>query len=1169
MRLALATGGALLLALLTWLLLSGINTNVSAYAEMQRALDDFALADASIGRDVLQARAGLLGNYDVLAEAEQAMESAASRIRLHVEAKNLDPKPVEALAASVGQYEDLIERFKTDNSLLQNSLSYVGQLSTDPAFGALGDQFAPSATALAAAVLRLAGDSSPESAKSLQQRINRFEAQAPTGGLEGEAAHALLAHARLLSDLLPEVDQTLRALIAAPTRQPFEETRELLARAQAGFEVTAQRFRVLLYAVSLGLLVIALWLGQRSWTRTLRIRRLVDANIIGIFMWDFEGRILEANEAFLDIVGYDHEDLVAGRIRWTDLTPPEWRDRDARLLQDHRVTGSLQPFEKEYFRKDGTRVPVLIGVATFERSGNQGVAFVLDLTERKRAEQALRRSEAYLAEAQRLSHTGTWVLNPTTMQYLYWSDESYRIWGFDPLRGPPSRDALWQRIHDRDRVWEEVQEAVRQKKDYSGEFKVVLPDGTVKYLAATSHHLFSTNGEIVEVIGTNVDVTERKRAELALRESEGKFRDYAETASDWFWETDPDYRFTLLTDNAFGSASASRIGTRCWDHALDLETEPEKWRLLRATYDSRKAFRDFVYCTMGGTGSRMYVSASGKSVFDASGEFRGYRGTCTDVTERKRAEEALRDSEHALRRSEAYLADSQRLSHTGTWVLNPTTNQYRYWSAEMDRIWGTDPLQGLPSRETVRQRIHPDDRDRVWEKVQEALRQKKDYSGEFRIVLPDGTVKHVTAHSHHLFSTNGELVEVIGTSVDVTERKRADEALRESEGKFRDYAETASDWFWETGTDYKFTLLTENAFGSDSADRVGTACWEHALDLETEPEKWRLIQATLDSRKPFRDFVYRRLGSNGSPMYVRASGKPVFGANGEFRGYRGTGTDVTALILAQEEHERLRQLESDLAHTNRLNMMGELAASLAHEIAQPVATARNNARAAMHFLDRSSPDPGQVREALACVVDDADRAGEILDRIRDHIKKAPPRKERVDLNQAINDVIALAQDAIVENGVSIQTRLAERLPDVQVDCVQLQQVVLNLILNAVEAMSAIKKEARELSISTEQHHADGVLVTVRDSGPGIAPEYLDRVFDAFYTTKSSGVGMGLSICRSIIGAHGGRLWTDANPTGGAVFQFTLPSAGKELTNPRPAGHQIGEPNEDTAPDAPR
>jgi PAS domain S-box-containing protein len=525
-------------------------------------------------------------------------------------------------------------------------------------------------------------------------------------------------------------------------------------------------------------LVIALRLGQRLWTRTLRIRRLVDANIIGIFIWDIEGRIIEANDAFLRLVGYDHDDIVSGRIRWTELTPPEWRERDERVVAELRSTGSLQPFEKEYFRKDGSRVPVLIGVAAFEKGGNQGVAFVLDLTERKRAEQALRRSEDWLAQAQRLSHTGNWVFNPTTMRYLYWSDESYRIWGVDPLQGLPSRDNVWQRIH-------------------------------------------------------------------------------------------------------------------------------------------------------------------------------------------------------------------------------------------------------------------PDDRAGVWEAVQEALRQQRGFVAEFRIVLPDGTVKYLEATTHHEFSSLGAVVEAVSTQVDVTERKRA-----------------------------------------------------------------------------------------------------------------------------QEEHERLRQLESDLAHMNRLSMMGELAASLAHEIAQPIGAAHNNARAAMNFLDRSPPDSGQVREALACVVDDAGRAANILDRIRDQIKKAPPRKESVDLNQAINDVTALAQGAIIKNGVSVQTRFTEGLPHVQADCVQLQQVVLNLILNAVEAMSSVKKGARELSISTEKNQTGNVLVAVRDSGPGIDSEHIEQVFEAFYTTKSSGVGMGLSICRSIIEAHGGRLWAEANAPRGAVFQFTLPTE-SEFKDSLQAAHQAREPREDT------
>jgi PAS domain S-box-containing protein len=272
---------------------------------------------------------------------------------------------------------------------------------------------------------------------------------------------------------------------------------------------------------------------------------------------------------------------------------------------------------------------------------------------------------------------------------------------------------------------------------------------------------------------------------------------------------------------------------------------------------------------------------------------------------------------------------------------------------------------------------------------------------------------------------------------------------------------------------------------------------------------------------------------------------------------------VVDLTERKRAEETLRQLESDLARMNRLSVIGELAASLAHEITQPIASARNNARAALNFLDKQPADLGEVREALGCVVGDTDRAGHIVDRVRDQIKKAPPRKDPFDLNNAISEVIVLAGSAIANNGVSVQTRLTEGLFPVQGDRVQLQQVVLNLILNAVEAMSSVEAGPRELLISTEQSQPGGVLVAVRDSGPGIDPEHLERVFEAFYTTKSSGVGMGLSICRSIIEAHGGRLWADMNASRGAVFRFTLPSAEGELMTSLQAAHQTGEPHEDT------
>jgi C4-dicarboxylate-specific signal transduction histidine kinase len=276
---------------------------------------------------------------------------------------------------------------------------------------------------------------------------------------------------------------------------------------------------------------------------------------------------------------------------------------------------------------------------------------------------------------------------------------------------------------------------------------------------------------------------------------------------------------------------------------------------------------------------------------------------------------------------------------------------------------------------------------------------------------------------------------------------------------------------------------------------------------------------------------------DGEYRWFDFRGVPIRDDSGRIARWYVLLTDVEDRTRALAQ---LEQMQSDLAHMNRVSMMGELAASLSHEIMQPIASARNNARAAQNFLDMQPPDLGEVREALSCIVGDTDRAGDIVDRIRDHIKKAPPRKEHFDLNEAINEVMVLGRSEIIKNGVRGQTRLSEELFPVHGDRVQLQQVVLNLLLNAVEAMSSVEAGARELLISTEQDHT-GVLVAVRDSGPGIHPEHLERVFESFYTTKPRGTGMGLSICRSIIDAHGGRLWAEANEPRGAIFQFTLPA----------------------------
>jgi PAS domain S-box-containing protein len=656
-----------------------------------------------------------------------------------------------------------------------------------------------------------------------------------------------------------------------------------------------------------------------------------------------------------------------------------------------------------------------------------------------------------------------------------------------------------------------------------------------------------------------IEDVERRRAEEAFRESEDKLRQIIETVPGFLWSAGPNGEPTHINQRMldYSGMRFEDFLPDGWGECVHPADFPETAKAFYHAIQTGVSYQG-VHRVRRSDGEYRWHHARAEPLRDRQERIVQWYGVSVDIDEAKKAEDRLR-------RSEAYLAEAQRLSHCGVAAYNATT--VLYGSEEIYRIWGFDPAQGVPSREAVFQRIHPDDRDRLKAEVQRAVGEKRGYSIGYRIVLPDGTVKHLESIGQPMFSASGELVEIVTTQLDVTERTRAEQALRESEAKFRDYAETASDWFWEVGPDYKFTLLTENAYGSRPADRIGTACWDHALDLEAEPEKWRLVRATLDSRQPFRDFVYCSMGGNGSPMYVRASGRPVFDASGEFRGYRGTGTDVTAIMRARRAEESLRTVQAELAHVSRVTTLGQLTASIAHEITQPIATARNNARAALNFLDQQPPNLGEVREALGCIVSDADRAGDIIDRIRDQIKNAPPRKHRFDLNEAINEVIGLARAAITKNGVSVETRLAEGLAPVEGDRVQLQQVLLNLILNAVEAMGSVENRARNLAISTEQSQTNGVLVAVRDTGPGIDLQHIERVFEAFYTTKSTGVGMGLSISRSIIDAHGGRLWVDVNAPRGAVFQFTLPSAASELTTSPRAVHQTAKPHQDTPSDA--
>ncbi|SIO37777.1 PAS domain S-box-containing protein [Bradyrhizobium erythrophlei] len=532
--------------------------------------------------------------------------------------------------------------------------------------------------------------------------------------------------------------------------------------------------------------------------------------------------------------------------------------------------------------------------------------------------------------------------------------------------------------------------------------------------------------------------------------------------------------------------------------------------------------------------------------------------------ERKRAEQAQRESEDKLRQiietglgSEGKKAEVQpgfkaqvqailNVIPAHTWYASPSGGLTFVNKRTADYL-------GLPKDHPLRFGIdvgarwdahlpfvHPDDRAETQENWSTRLRTGGGGEGSFRVRDAHGGYRWFLSRAEPLRASDGTILQWVGVNLDIEDLKCAEQALRESERSAR----SAID-----GIAGLVAIMAPNG----EVETVNRQCLEYFGRSLQEQKNWEITDMVHPEDLPHMLELFKKAIASEIPYHFEQRLRRF---DGEYRWFdtRGgavrddTGRVARWYVLLTDIEDRKRALarlelmQSDFAHMNRVATMGQLTASITHEVNQPITAAITYALAARRFLNAEPPNFHEVDEALSLIVEQGNRAGEVVERVRALIKKVPARKDAVAIDDAILEVIALTRTEAANNGVSVRTQFAEGLPRVQGDRVQLQQVMLNLIVNAIQAMSGIGEGARELQISIEAVPSEGgVRVGVRDTGPGLSPESLSRLFEPFYTTKPKGMGMGLSICRSIIEAHGGRLWAIPCEPQGTLFQFTIPA----------------------------
>jgi PAS domain S-box-containing protein len=747
-----------------------------------------------------------------------------------------------------------------------------------------------------------------------------------------------------------------------------------------------------------------------------------------------------------------------------------------------------------------------------------------EFIERQRASDALSVSENRFRRYFELGLIGMAITSPAK-RFLEVNDELCRILGY---KREELLQTSWAELTHPDDLADDVEQFNRliagETDGYTLDKRWIRKDCRIIHSIVSAKSVRGADGSVDSVVKLVQDITKRKSAEEKLQRNEmylAEGQRLSHTAS-WAWN--------VSTGEVYWSAELYRI--------VDVDPDkvkpgyPDILKYVHADDRARvqKTFEDAVreqieyelpFRVVCSNGTIRHVNSLARPVLNEAGTVIEYVGTTIDITERIQAEEKLR-------RSEANLTEGQRLSHTGSWAWNVATGEC-FWSLEHFRIFGLDPETFEPNVENTQRLIHPDDLPLVQQTLDRAIRERKDFEVDYRLIRSDGSIRYHRGLGHPIVKETGEL-EFTGSVIDITERKHAEEAALKAHQQVEVILESISDNFFGLDKEGRFTYFNQHAaeqmriLGRDPDALIGRVAWEEFPDIPNKEDVMRVLSdrvVIVDESyyAPLEEWVENR-------MYPSKDGGLVV-----FQRY---------ITQRKRTEEELRQTQAELAHVTRVSTLGELTASIAHEVNQPLGAIVTNGHACLCLLSRNDPEVKEVREAVECMIADGLRASEVIKRIRRLLKKSKGGKSSYSINNIIREVLALTAGEQNKNGINVRTELTQGLPCVIADRVQIQQVVLNLILNSKEAMSGVGWQPRELLIRSEQAEP-GVLVTVTDTGVGIPSENRERAFAPFFTSKEEGLGLGLSISRTIIESHGGRLWSKPNQNGqGTTFQFMLP-----------------------------